>query len=100
MVGVKLEWKREEEGWKWGQSDIMEKICVRICVRKTLQYLLNLAKIRKNYKKQNQVISNTSFNLRRLGSSEVLTTNPQVGCSNHPGRAMYHAGYMAALNST
>jgi hypothetical protein len=69
-------------------------------VRKTFQNVLKYAKIGKNMKNQNQVISNTSFTLRRLGSSEVLTTNPQVGCSNHPGRAMYHAGYMAALNST
>jgi len=52
-----------------------KKICVRICVRKTFQNLLKLAKIGQNKKKQKFVISGTSFNLRRLGSSEVLSLN-------------------------
>jgi len=63
------------------------EFCVRICVRRTFQNVLNLAKIRKNYKKQSQANSDTSFSLRRLGSSEVMTSNPQVARSSRAGRA-------------
>jgi hypothetical protein len=56
-------------------------------VRKTFQNMLKLAKIGKNRKKQNPIISKSSFKLRRLGSSEVLTTNPQVARSSRAGRA-------------
>jgi hypothetical protein len=62
--------------------------------------MLNLDKIRKNWKMQYLVISNTSLTLRRLGSSGVLPTNPQVARSSRAGRAMYPIRYMAGLNLT
>jgi hypothetical protein len=46
-------------------------LCVNLCEKK-FQNLLKCAKIGKNKKIQNLMILNTSFNLRRLGSSEAL----------------------------
>jgi len=56
--------------------DQLGQFCVGICVRKTFQNLLKLAKIGKNKKNENDVVPNTSLTLRRLGSSGVLTANP------------------------
>jgi len=68
---------------------IWKKIRVRICVRKTFQNVLKLAKIGKNRKKEKPMIPNTSLSLRRLGSLGVLTTNPQVASSSRAGRANF-----------
>ena len=67
--------------------DQLGQFCVGICVRKTFQNLLKLAKIGKNKKNENDVVPNTSLTLTRLGNSGVLTANPQVARSSRAGRA-------------
>ena len=47
------------------------EICVRICVRKSLENVPNPAEIGKSEKNKNLVISDTSYKLRRLGSLRV-----------------------------
>ena len=72
-----------------GTEVSLANICVRICVRKTFQNMLKRAKIGKNRKNEKPMIPNTSLTLRRLGSSEVLPTNPQVARSSRAGRANF-----------
>ena len=56
--------------------------CMRICVRKSSQNLLKLAKIGKD-KKINIMISDACNNLRRLGSPDVVSENPRVAPQAH-----------------
>ena len=57
-----------------------------ICVRKTLQNVIESTKVGKNVINENLIILVSYYNLRRLGSSRVRTTNSYVGGSNPLGR--------------
>jgi len=61
---------------------VKKYFCVRVCVRKTFQNVLNKTKLEKIWKMKTPLNKGVSVFMRVLGNSEVFTRNEQVYGSN------------------
>jgi len=74
-----------------GWTVLTRILCVNLCVKKVPK-LTKTCKIGKNMKIISLIVSVCYLNLRRLGSSETLSTNPYIAGSNPAGRARKYEG--------